>query len=283
MKADLKSLLSTILSQDDLASIYKSFDVIGDVAVIRVPESSLQYSEVIAKALMLQNKHVKSVWRQSGPVFGDFRLRELEWVSGDRRTETIHKEYGCLFKVDLRNCYFSPRLAFERMRIANLVNDGDVVVNMFAGVGAYSIVIAKHSKVARVYSIDVNPSAVRYMRENILLNKVVGKVFPMEGDARVFTSKALKDVAERVLMPLPKRAIDFLDCAVSAVKPERGWIHFYDFIHANKGESPIEKSKSKVEEKLQGYGIFFEVSHCRIVRETGPNWYQTALDIKVGK
>ena len=283
MKASLKSLLSASLSPEDVALIYRSFDVTGDVAVIRVPESSLHHSEVIAEALMRQNKHVKSVWRQSGPVFGDFRLRELEWVSGDRRAETVHKEYGCLFKVDLRNCYFSPRLAFERMRIASLVNNGDVVVNMFAGVGAYSIVVAKHSKAARVYSIDVNPSAVEYMRENILLNKVVGKVIPMEGDTRIIITKELKDAAERVLMPLPKKAIDFLDCAVSAIKPERGWIHFYDFVHANKGESPIEKSKSKVEEKLQGYSIFFEVSHGRIVRETGPNWYQTALDIEVGK
>lgn len=283
MKSSLKSILRASLSPEDVALIYRSFDVTGDIAVIRVPESALHHSKVIAEALMLQNKHVKSVWRQSDPVSGNLRLRGLELVAGDRRTETIHKEYGCSFKVDLKNCYFSPRLAFERMRIANLVNEGDVVVNMFAGVGAYSIVIAKHSQVTRVYSIDVNPAAVEYMRENVFLNKVVDQVIPMEGDARVIITKELENAAERVLMPLPKQAIDFLDCAVSAVKPSGGWIHFYGFVHAKKGESPIEKSKAKVEEKLQSSGIVFEVSYGRIVRETGPNWYQTALDIKVWK
>jgi len=283
MKGNLKAALEGKLSPEELALVYKSYDVIGDIAVIRVPETLTLYSETIAEALMQQHKHVKAVWRQSSPVSGDFRLRELEWVAGEKKTETIHKEHGCIFKVDVKECYFSPRLGFERMRIANLVEDKDVIVNMFAGVGCYSITIAKHTKATKVYSIDINPVAVRYLKENVLLNKVVDKVISIEGDARTVIEGQLKGKADRVLMPLPEKAYEYLDSALSAVKPKGGWVHYYDFEHARKEENPLEKVKLKVMEKLQQQMVKFELPFGRIVRQTGPNWYQIALDIHVEK
>ncbi len=281
MKDDLKAALQEKLSPEELALVYKSYDVIGDIAVIRIPESLLHHSGVIAEALLQQHKHVKAVWRQSSPVSGDFRLRELEWVAGERKTETVYREHGCLFKVDVKECYFSPRLGFERMRIAKLVEDSEIVVNMFAGVGVYSVIIAKHSKAAKVYSIDINPVAVRYMRENVLLNKVVDRVAPMEGDAEKIIEKTLRSTGDRVLMPLPEKAFEYLDSALSAIKPEGGWVHYYGFEHAKKEENPVEKIERKVAEKLQRENVDFELSFGRMVRQTGPNWYQVALDIHV--
>ena len=283
MKNDLKSVLRGKVSPEELALVYKSYDVIGDIAVIRVPEQLSPLRKMIAEALMQQHKHVKAVWHQSSPVSGDFRLRKLERVAGEKRTETVHKEHGCLLKVDIKECYFSPRLAFERMRVANMVKDNEVVVNMFAGVGCYSITIAKHSKAARVYSIDINPIAVKYMRENVLLNKVVGKVLPIEGNARTIIENMLKTTADRVLMPLPEKAYEYIDSALSAVIPKGGWVHYYDFEHARKPENPIDKVKAKVAEKLQQHNISFELLFSRIVRQTGPNWYQVAIDIQIRK
>jgi len=283
MKDDLKSVLRKKLSSKELASVYRSYDVIGDIAIIRVPEQLSSIKETIAKALMLHHKSVNSVWRQSSPVSGEFRLRELEWIAGEKMTETIHKEHGSLFRVDVLDCYFSPRLSFERIRIANLVRDNEVVVNMFAGVGSYSIVIAKKSKASKIYSIDINPTAVRYMRENVLLNKVVDRVLPIKGDAKVIIEQTLKRTADRVLMPLPESAHKYLNSAVSAVGPHGGWIHYYGFEHARKLENPIEKVKANVAEKLQQQNVDFELPCSRIVRETGPNWYQIAIDIQVEK
>lgn len=283
MKGDLKAVLRGKLSPEELSLVYKSYDIIGDIAVIRVPEQLLPLSETITEALLLQHKHVKAVWRQSSPVSGDFRLRKLEWVAGEKKTETLYKEHQCLFKVDVKDCYFSPRLGFERMRIANLVRDNDVIVNMFAGVGSYSIIIAKHAKAAKIYSIDINPIAVRYMRENVLLNKVVDKVIPIEGDARTIIERKLESAADRVLMPLPEKANEYLDSALSAVKPQGGWIHYYGFEHARKPENPIEKAKTKVAEKLKQQNVNFELPHSRTVRQTGPNWYQIAIDIQIKK
>jgi len=281
MKGNLKTVLEGKLAPEEIALVYKSYDVIGDIAVIRVPEQLSPMSSTIAEALMAQHKHVKAVWRQSSPIAGDFRLRELELVSGERRTDTVHKEHGCLFKVDIKECYFSPRLGYERLRIARMVKDNEVVINMFAGVGCYSITIAKHSKAARIYSVDINPVAVKYMLENVLLNKVVNRVIPIEGDARTVVENKLKNTADRVLMPLPERAHEYLDSALSALKPQCGWVHYYAFEHAEKGENPVEKVKAKVVENMQRQTANFELSLGRIVRQTGPNWYQVAIDISV--
>lgn len=281
MNADLKKALQGKLPARELALVYRSYDIIGDIAIIRVPEQLVCRSGTIAEAVMTQHKHVKAVWRQSSPVSGDFRLRRLEWVAGERRTETVHKEYGCLFKVDAKECYFSPRLAFERMRIASMAGDKDVVVNMFAGVGVYSILIAKRVKTAKVFSIDLNPVAVRYMQENILLNKVVEQVIPIEGDARTVVEGMLVNTADRVLMPLPEKAYEYLDSALSAVRAPGGWIHYYDFEHASKQEDAIEKVTAKVADRLRHLSTPFELAYGRVVRQTGPNWYQVALDLEV--
>ena len=283
MRKGLKTLLAGKLEPLELKLLYKSYDIVGDIAVIRVPKSLKQKSEIVAEAVMQTHKRVKTVLRQTSPVSGDFRLRELEWVVGERKTETLHKEHGCLFKVDLERCYFSPRLLYERRRIAQHVQPGEVIVNMFAGVGCYSIIIAKHSEAEKIYSIDVNPVAIHYMQENIKLNKVEGRVVPVQGDAKKIVEETLRNVADRVVMPLPERAYEYLDCALLALKPTGGWIHYYDFEHAKKGGNPIEKIESKVSEKLQMLGVNFEVALGRIVRTTGPNWYQVVLDVQAKK
>ena len=283
MGDDLKAVLADRLKPWELELLYKSYDIIGDIAIIRIPDALKHRSKIIAEAIIQTQRRVKTVLCQATPVSGNFRLRRLEWVAGEKKTETVYKEYGCLFKVDLERCYFSPRLSYERMRITQQVQPGEIVVNMFSGVGCYSIIIAKNSVAEKIYSIDINPAAVRYMQENVKLNKVGGRVIPIQGDAKNVIKESLQNVADRVLMPLPKRAYEYLDYAVLALKSTGGRIHYYDFEHAKKGESPVEKVKAKVVERLRNLSLDFEASFGRIVRTTGPNWYQVALDIHLKK
>jgi len=168
---------------------------------------------------MQNNKHVKTVLRQVSPFSGSLRLRWLSWVAGEKRTETVHKEHGCLSKVDLARCYFSPRLLYERRRIAQRVGRGEVVANLFSGVGCYSIVIARHSEAGRVYSVEVNPVAIEYQAENVRLNRVESVVEVILGDAASMVKARLQNVADRVLMPLPEKAFEYLDYAIMALKP----------------------------------------------------------------
>jgi len=275
----LKERLRNLLTSSELKALYNSFDIVGDIAIVRIPDSLMDKRRIIAKALMEIHRNVKTVLCQVSPVSGDFRLRRLEWVYGEKKTETLHKEHGCLFKVDLAKCYFSPRLSYEHMRIAKQVSPGEIIVNMFAGAGGFSIIIAKHSKTKKIYSIDINPVAVHYMKININLNNVTNIVEPIEGDSKEVIMSRLRNVADRVLMPLPEKAYEYLDYALMALKPEGGIIHYYDFEHANKDEKPIEKVINKVSNKLSSLNAEFEVFNSRIVRSVGPRWYQIVLDI----
>lgn len=276
---NLKDELANMLEPSEIKMVYKSFDIVGDIAILKVPEALKNKGEIIADAVMRIHRNVKTVLCQVGPTSGELRLRELKWLRGEKRTETIHREHGCLFKVDLSKCYFSPRLSYERMRVARQVKPGEVVVNMFAGVGCFSVLIAKFSKAEKVFSIDINPEAVRYMRINVSLNRVDGLVEPIEGDSKEVIVSRLRGTADRVLMPLPEKAYEYLDYALMALKPCGGVIHYYDFEHAGKNEDPIKKVIDKVSRKLLNLGAIFNILSSRIVRTVGPRWYQVVLDI----
>jgi tRNA (guanine37-N1)-methyltransferase len=154
---------------------------------------------------------------------------------------------------------------------------------MFAGVGSFSIYMAKLGLAKRVFSIDINPTAVRLMRENARLNRVENRVSSIRGDAKDVITEHMQGIADRVVMPLPMKAYEYLDYAVMALKRSGGWIHYYDFEHASKTEDPVEKVKTKVEEKLRKLDVSFTISAGRVVRSVGPHWYQIALDILVSK
>lgn len=232
LKKHLREILSELLSPEDLAHIYTSYDVVGDIAIIRLTEASQRHSPAIAEAILRVHKNVKTVLAQTSPVCGAFRLRRLEFIAGENKTSTVHKESGCLLSVDVRECYFSPRLLYERMRIAKQVANGEAIVNMFAGVGCFSIIIAKHSDAGKICSIDINPTAIQNMQENVRLNRVYGKVVSILGDAKDIIEKRLCHVADRVLMPLPEKAYEYLPYALLSLKKAGGWIHYYDFEHS---------------------------------------------------
>jgi tRNA (guanine37-N1)-methyltransferase len=281
LRKRLRKTLLRVLSPEDLTNVYNSYDIVGNIAIFRLPCASRKNAQNIAKAIMSAHKNVKTVLAQVSPVAGDFRLRRLMHVTGENRTSTIHRESGCLFSVDVEKCYFSPRLYHERSRIATLIKPNETVVNMFAGVGCFSITIAKHVNTAKVFSIDVNPAAIQFMRENIRLNRVYGKVIPLLGDSKAIIDRRLQHAADRVLMPLPEIAFEYLPSAISALKTSGGWIHYYDFEHAGKTENSVEKTKLKVTEKLTSLNVAFEFPFSRVVRTTGPNWYQVVLDMRI--
>ena len=277
----LKEHLADKFETWELKILPRSYDIVGDIAIVRIPEALRHRASEIAEAIIQINSHVRTVLNRISPVSGDFRLRRLEWIYGEKKTETIHREHGCLFKVDLEKCYFSPRLLFERSRIAEQVKPSETVINMFAGVGCFSIIIAKKSDVRRVYSIDINPWAIRYAEENVRLNRVEHIVKPILGDAKIVIEDKLKGLADRVLMPLPEKAYEYIKYAIVALKSEGGVIHYYDFVHAGRGEDPIQKVEERICRKLRLFKIDSEICFGRVVRTVGPRWFQIALDIKI--
>jgi tRNA (guanine37-N1)-methyltransferase len=274
----LKQALKGVLSDTEINEVYSSFDIIGDIVIIKIPDSMHSKKQLIADAILGKVKPVKSVFMQSSPVRGDFRVRDLEYVAGDNKTETIYKEHNCRFKVDVAKVYFSPRLATERARIAGMVKDGEVIVNMFAGVCTFSVIIAKKHE-CEVYSIDVNAEAYSLCNENVKLNKVTERVIPMLGDAKDIIMKELKGKADRVLMPLPERAKDYLEYAMLALK-EKGMIHYFAHVHSDSRKEALEVCANELAEVMR---TKYELKGTRIVREVGPRFYQVVADVLVSK
>ena len=274
----LKKALGDALTPKESDELISAFDQIGDIIIVRIPNSLLSKKKIIGETLLNEVKVVRSVFYQASDVEGDFRTRNLEILAGEDNTETEYKEFGCRFTVDVENAFFSPRLSTERERIANLVQDGEVINNMFAGVGMFSIMAAKKKK-CTVYSLDINPTASKLCEKNINLNKLAGEVISINGDASKIIKEQLVDKADRTLMLLPERSDEFLESAISTTK-NGGTIHYYSHIHADKKS---EAGKLSEEHYLQVTPVQSEILDSKIVRAVGPRYYQTVVDIKISK
>jgi len=218
---------------DDIRSMLPaSYDVLGSIAIVKMADEVQPHAEEIGRAIMAVQKAVGTVCLDEG-VREEYRTRHIKVVAGDPLTETVHKEYGMTFKLDVSKVFFSPRLATERDIVAKQVRPGETVIDMFAGIGPFSIMIAKTRQPEVVYAIDANEDAIEYMRENMSLNKVTN-VQPILGDAREEVSKLVK--ADRIIMNLPHSAREFLEEAIDALK-QGGVIHFYEIMQDSEVES----------------------------------------------
>ena len=274
----LKKALENVLSEKESNELISAFDQIGEIIIVRIPDSLLSKKKIIGKALLDDVKIVRSVFYQASAVSGDFRTRDLEILAGEDNTETEYKEFGCRFTVDVKNAFFSPRLSTERGRIANLIQNGEVMTNMFAGIGMFSIMAAKKKK-CTVYSLDINPVASKLCEINMRLNKLAGNVISINGDASEIIKEQLINKSDRTLMLLPERSDEFLDSAIDTTK-DGGIIHYYSHIHADK---KTEAGKLSEEHYLKVTPVKSEILYSKIVRPVGPRYYQTVVDVKISK
>ncbi|HDN82889.1 MAG TPA: class I SAM-dependent methyltransferase family protein [Candidatus Altiarchaeales archaeon] len=271
----LKDALRNKLNERELKVLHKSFDIVGDIAILDIPEQLKDKEKIIAETLLKLFKNIRVVVKKEGKVDGKFRTRAFSILAGENRTITKHKEHGCIYLLDIEKAYFSPRLGNERLRIANQVKDGEKVLVMFAGIGPYAILIAKKRN-AKVYAIELNPNAIEYMKKNVELNKV--NVNVISGDVREETPKLVAKVGkfDRIIMPLPKGADNFLDVALKAIK-NNGIIHFYCF---SKDEKEAKENLLRICEEL-GYSIKIkEIVKCG---SFSPGINRICIDFEVEK
>ncbi len=274
----LKRALLGALGAEESEGVVSAFDQIGDIIIVRIPDSLMHRKGIIGETLLREVKAARIVFCQSSEVGGDFRTRGLEAIAGSGAAETVYRESGCRIAVDVEKAFFSPRLSTERGRIAGLVGDGETVVNMFAGVGTFSIVAAK-SKRCTVYSIDSNPAATRLCEKSIAMNSMAGTVVPMNGDARRIIREGLLDMADRTLMLLPERSDEFLDSAVDATR-DGGTIHYYSHVHSDRKADAAALSERHLARESP---VGLEVLGSRMVRAVGPRYYQTVVDARISK
>ncbi len=270
----------------------KSYDVIGKIAIIEfdqygalnIDEISL-YKKKVAEAIAKVNKGVNAVYEKKSEVKGKYRLKDLQLIFGEDNPETIHKENNCVFKLDVKNTYFTPRLVFERKRLSLLkYAKKELIVDMFAGVGPFSIQIAKNHEV-KVYSFDINPLAYKYLIENVKLNKLKGKISPHNIDVADLTYSSielgfkLKNHVDRIIMNLPEQSINYVELACFMMKKTGGILHFYQFCEK---PNPIEKGIENLRIKLNGVGWSLEeIFKSKIVKAFSPKSDLIVLDAKI--
>jgi len=261
------------------AFVPKSFDIVGHIAIVELPHQLASFDRLIGKGVLEICPSVRTVMAKAGAFSSDYRTRELRLIAGEDNPVTYYKEHGCVFELDVRTVFFSSRLSHERLRVASQVQPGETVVDMFAGVGPYSIIIGKKQPLSTVYAIDANPSAFKFLVSNILANRVLGRVRPLMGDAREVVGLSLSKTADRVIMNLPGSALDFVDVACSGLKERGGVIHFYSFESA---ETPHEVASTKVRERVEASGRELKsISAIRTVKEIAPYRFQVAIDARV--
>jgi tRNA (guanine37-N1)-methyltransferase len=266
----LKEALAGMLSEEKLSLLPSSYDVVGDIAIIQIRPGIEDISREIAMGIMKINPSIKVVLGEVGGISGTYRLPRLIHLYGEERTWTIHRENSCVFELDVSRVYFSPRLSNERKRIFEQVGGHELVIDMFAGVGPFSIEIARHRK-ARVKAVELNPDAYEYLRRNIRLNRVEGLVEPILGDAAEVVPR-INEAADRIIMNYPADSLSYLKYAVKAVK-RGGTIHIYGF------SDSLESWLREVELRLKQLGISeYEVSG-KLVREVAPRRYNVVADI----
>ena len=236
---------------------------IGDILIIDKNYSSDDFES-------LSEKHNVKTVMKIDHIQGTKREPVYKVLYGDE-TETTHKENGCLFKLDLAKVMWSKGNNNERLRIAKLVKDGETVIDMFAGIGYFSIPIGVHSKAKQVYAIEINPNSHHYLCENIKLNNL-NNITPILGDCIVETPK-LK--ADRILMGYVKTTHHYLKAAIDSLN-EGGILHYHETVPEKLMETrPIERIIAQSGER--------EVELLKInkVKKYSPGVHHVVIDARV--
>ena len=248
----LKEKLSEKLTKKEMELVKAAHDVIGNIAILEIPKGLEKKEKLIARTLLKANAQVKTVLKKAESHQGMFRTQKMKFLAGIDTREATYKENNVVLKLDVEKVYFSVRLSSERKRIAGQVNSGEEILVMFSGCAPYCVVLSKNTKAKHILGIEINPQGHRYGLENIRLNKCrnVELICADVHDVK------LKQKFDRILMPLPKTADEFLDDALKAAK--KGTIvHFYDFLEEGKFGEAHEKiitacRKKKMKCKILG-------------------------------
>lgn len=270
---NFSELLEGELTSEEIENLRTSFDTIGDIVILEIPDDLVDKKQIIGDAALKFTKR-KSIYMKKSAIKGTIRIRDLEFLSGVDEPITIHKEHGARLKLNVREVYFSPRLATERKRVMESVEDGEKILDMFCGIGPFPIVIAKNKNVD-ITAVDINESAIKYLNENIKLNKMKGNIQTYCGDVRE-VSECFKTKFNRIIMNLPGLAYTFLDVAFNLIE-DNGIINYYEF------SDSYEQGIKRLENAAKVAGKKVEIINCRKVKSTSPGEWHVAIDAKIKK
>lgn len=276
-KGSLKEVLKNKLTKKEQSVLIKSFDSLGNIAVIEMPKELEKKEKLIGNTIIKLNKSIKTVCKIAGPHKGKYRVQPLKIIAGEKNFIAEYKESNCKFIFDVRKVFFSPRLSNERLRVSKLIKKGETVGCFFAGVGPYPIVFSKNSEMKKAVAVELNPFAVKFLRKNIELNKVKKKIEVIKGDVNKLGAK-LKNSFDRIVMPMPHGGETFLKQTLKALK-KNGVIHFYQVLPK---ETAFEQAIKRAEKECIKQKREFVLLNKRQARPFSASKIQVVIDFKVG-
>ncbi len=273
-KETWKDILKNKLGKVDSEKLITAHDLIGNIAILEIPEELVKKEKIIADTFLNNNKNVKTVLKKAGEHTGTFRTQKMKWIGGENTKDSVYKENGVKLKVNVEDMYFSVRLGTERKRIMKQIEVDEHVLVMFSGCAPYPCVFSKNTDAERIVGIEINPKAHEYGLINLQKNKI-SNVELFCGDVKKVVPE-LKERFDRVCMPLPKGAEDFLDDAIK-ISRKNAIIHFYDFLHENE----FEKCEEKVRSACNRARRTFEVLDFVKCGQYSPGKFRVCLDFRV--
>lgn len=276
----IKKLLQEKLKDEsfdkELSLLPSNYQKIGDIVIINTKKELWKYDKEIGKIILENIPKTKAVCRRTDFITGQLRQPHIKVIAGDKNTETIHKEHDIRFKLDVAKVMFAKGNLTERKRLISQVKEGEVIVDMFAGIGYFSLSLGKFSKAKKIYAIEMNPIAFHYLWENIRLNKVEDKVIPIIGDCEE-KCKNLGRIADRVIMGLIPSPKNYLNTVMKIVK-SNGIIHYHSTL--GKDESH-EKLLFEINDAAVNYGFEVKLLGWKRVKSYAPKVDHVVLDCKI--
>jgi tRNA (guanine37-N1)-methyltransferase len=265
-------------TEEQLRYLPRSFDVLGEIALVQIPFNLQEMKKIIAENLMALNKNVKTVYGK-GKFYGRLRKQRIEFLAGKKQEETIYKENNCIFKLNVKTCFFSPRLSTDRMDLAKQVKKKEEVFVMFSGISPYGIVIAKTSRCKKVVCVELSKQCTKYAKESIKLNKL-HNIEAIQGDIKRICPKFKKENQkfDRIIMARPQLEETFLKEALMVAK-KGSIIHFQDFVKVDELKNKI--SEKRILDAVKKAKLKVRIIDTRILRELAPYKYHVRVDFKI--
>jgi len=282
LREKVRLILQHELSDEELALLPRGFQIIGNNVILRLNEDLLNKKKEIADAYLELLPNVKGVYLNLGIIEGTFREPEkIEFIAGENNPIVIHKEHGVSYKFDITKVMFSKGNINERKYLSQLVKKGEVVIDMFAGIGYFSLPIAKNAEPKKIYSIELNPVSYHYLVENVRLNKLEDIIIPIQGNCKVKVLELYKSGirADRVIMgvfPAPK---EYISEALLLLK-DSGTIYHYEGVALKEEAHLLFEDFCEI---AQSTNISCELMDQRLVKSYGPHLFHIVNDILVKK
>ncbi|MCD5425067.1 MAG: class I SAM-dependent methyltransferase family protein [Methanosarcinaceae archaeon] len=271
----LENLLKQKLTKNELKFVPTGWQIIGNIIIINIPPQIQSKAKLIAKTIFDMHPFCKSVLQDFG-IKGNFRKPDRKILIGSE-TETIHKEHGCHFKLDVTKIMYSKGNLNERKRMSAInANKDEVVVDMFAGIGYFSIPMAVHSMPKKIMSIELNPISYKYLVQNIELNHIENIITPINDNCMNFMPHHF---ADRVIMGYMDESHKYLENGMLLIKKSGGIIH-YHLIDGGSDAGFLSKDTFlKIKEIASKLNREFKIKSIIRVKKYSPKLWHVVLDI----